>query len=208
MERQVEKIMKILNLYSGIGGNRKLWGDEHEIVAIENDPKIAEIYQEFFPRDKVIVIDAHQYLLDHFKEFDFIWSSPPCPTHSDIRRCGVHKGQYKAVYPAMELYQEIILLKHFGTSKWVIENVKPYYEPLIAGQVLERHLFWSNFVIREVNIKDDRIHDNIKGTSTIYEFNLDKFKGIEKRNLLRNMVNPELGLFIFQESFREYKTLF
>ncbi|GAF94116.1 unnamed protein product, partial [marine sediment metagenome] len=91
--------MKILNLYAGIGGNRKLWtpnGDEHEITAVEHDPKIAEIYQDFFPNDKVVVGDAHQYLLEHYKEFDFIWSSPPCPTHSDIRRCGVHAGQYEA----------------------------------------------------------------------------------------------------------------
>lgn len=34
--------MKILNLYCGIGGNRKLWGDEHEITAVEFEPKIAE----------------------------------------------------------------------------------------------------------------------------------------------------------------------
>lgn len=46
--------MKILNLYAGIGGNRKLWGDEHEIVAVENEPAIAKIYQDFFPNDKVI----------------------------------------------------------------------------------------------------------------------------------------------------------
>ena len=31
--------MKILNLYSGIGGNRKLWGDEHEVTAVENVPE-------------------------------------------------------------------------------------------------------------------------------------------------------------------------
>ena len=55
--------MKILNLYAGIGGNRKLWGDTHEITAVELDPKIAKIYQDFFPKDKVIVADAHQYLL-------------------------------------------------------------------------------------------------------------------------------------------------
>lgn len=64
--------MKILNLYAGIGGNRKLWGDDHEITAVENVPEIAKIYQDFFPNDKVIVADAHQYLLDHFKEFNFI----------------------------------------------------------------------------------------------------------------------------------------
>lgn len=39
--------MKILNLYAGIGGNRKFWGDEHEITAVEAVPEIAEIYQDF-----------------------------------------------------------------------------------------------------------------------------------------------------------------
>lgn len=60
--------MKILNLYAGIGGNRKLWGDSHEITAVEIDPEIAKIYHDFFPQDKVIVADAHQYLLDHFQD--------------------------------------------------------------------------------------------------------------------------------------------
>lgn len=69
--------VKILNLYAGIGGNRKLWGDTHEITAVEYKPEIAKIYQDHFPNDTVIVTDAHQYLLDHFDEFDFIWSSPP-----------------------------------------------------------------------------------------------------------------------------------
>ena len=59
--------MKILNLYAGIGGNRKLWGEEHEITAIENVQEIADIYQEFFPNDRVIVTDAHDYLLKHFE---------------------------------------------------------------------------------------------------------------------------------------------
>jgi len=58
--------MRILNLYAGIGGNRKLWTDV-EVTAVEMNPKIAAIYQDFFPNDKVIVADAHQYLLDHFK---------------------------------------------------------------------------------------------------------------------------------------------
>ena len=40
--------MKILNLYAGIGGNRKLWGNEHEITAVEINPKIAEAYKTFF----------------------------------------------------------------------------------------------------------------------------------------------------------------
>lgn len=73
--------MKILNLYAGVGGNRKLWGDEHEVTAVENEQYIADVYKELHPNDKVVVADAHQYLLDHYKEFDFIWASPPCPSH-------------------------------------------------------------------------------------------------------------------------------
>src|SRR4030042_1828158 len=124
--------MKILNLYAGIGGNRKLWGDDHEITAIENVPEIAKIYQDFFPKDKVIVTDAHQYLLEHFEGYDFIWSSPPCPTHSQIRynigfRANRKYRKVKAIYPDMDLYQEIILLKSYYSGKWVVENTIPYY---------------------------------------------------------------------------------
>lgn len=35
--------MKILNLYAGIGGNRKLWGNEHDITAVELRPEIAAL---------------------------------------------------------------------------------------------------------------------------------------------------------------------
>ena len=77
--------MKVLNLYAGIGGNRKLWNGV-DCTAVEIEPKIAKIYSDFFPKDKVIVGDAHQYLLEHYDDgWDFIWSSPPCPTHSITR---------------------------------------------------------------------------------------------------------------------------
>lgn len=188
--------MKILNLYAGIGGNRKLWGDDHEITAVEHKQEIADVYHDYFPKDKIVVADAHQYLLDHYKEFDFIWSSPPCPSHSDIRRCGVHKGQYEAIYPDMELYKEVILLQHFGKGKWVVENVVPYYEPLIKGQLIERHLFWSNFMIRHFKGEKNRIHNDIVGSTSVYGFDLTKYDVKEKRKLLRNMVDPEVGKHI------------
>ena len=54
--------MKILNLYAGIGGNRKLWGNEHKVTAVEFDPDIAKMYQDLYPDDIVIVGDAHEYL--------------------------------------------------------------------------------------------------------------------------------------------------
>ena len=103
--------MKILNLYAGIGGNRKLWPEGHEVTAVELNPEIAAIYQSFFPKDKVVVADAHQFLLEHYKEFDFIWSSPPCPTHTITNHFLNAQGIVR--YPEMTLYQEIIFLKTF-----------------------------------------------------------------------------------------------
>lgn len=194
--------MKILNLYAGIGGNRKLWGDDHEITAVENVPEIAKIYQDFFPKDKVIVADAHQYLLEHFAEFDFIWSSPPCQSHSSFRHniCVRYRGT-EAVYPDMTLYEEIIFLKHHAKGKWVVENVKPYYEALIPGKLLQRHIFWSNFEIPEKTFSKDNIRTaQIPDLQEIYGFDLEKYKLKNKRQILRNCVSPELGLHILLAS--------
>lgn len=124
--------MKILNLYSGIGGNRKLWGNEQEVDAVEYNSIIAKIYEDHFPNDNVFIEDAHEYLLDYYENYDFIWSSPPCPSHSKLRYMNKVK-----MYPDMALYQEILFLKHFFKGKWVVENVIPYYEPLIKPTVEE-----------------------------------------------------------------------
>lgn len=191
--------MRILNLYAGIGGNRKLWSDEHEITAVEHDEATAEVYSKYFPNDKMIIADAHQYLLDHYKDFDFIWASPPCPSHSDIRRCGVHSGQVNAIYPEMSLYQEIILLKHFApkSQKWIIENVVPYYEPLIIpDKKLHRHLYWANFRIGNFEVSNNRKHNDIQGYSEVYGFSVKESNIKNKRKVLRNMVDPELGEYI------------
>ena len=199
--------MKVLNLYAGIGGNRKLWEDV-EVTAVENNPQIAVIYQDYYPDDKVIVEEAHEYLLEHYKEFDFIWSSPPCPTHSDIRRCSVHAGKIFAVYPDMQLYEEIIFLKHFAPlqSTWVVENVKGYYEPLIKPHFAGRHYFWSNFHITSFGKESQVIHNEIVGTDVIYGFDLNKYDFEDKRKLLRNCVNPKLGLHVFNCAFRGKQT--
>jgi len=203
--------MKILNLYAGIGGNRKLWGDEHEITAIENDFNIAEIYQIFFPKDKVIVCDAHDYLLRHFKEFDFIWSSPPCQSHSSFRKniCVRFRGT-EPVYPDIKLYEEILFLKHHATCPFVVENVKPYYEPLIKPtQILDRHCFWSNFEILPKEFKKDNIRTaQIPQLQKKYGFDLKDFKLKNKRQILRNCVEPEIGLHILKEALKEPNKLF
>lgn len=199
--------MKILNLYAGIGGNRKLWGDEYHITAVEHDSKVAEIYQDFYPDDTVVIGDAHQYLIDNYRNFDFIWSSPPCPTHSDVRRCGVQAGNVKAVYPDMCLYQEIILLQNFYDGGYCVENVVPYYKPLIPAQKRERHLFWANFYIPEM-IKEIAKHDmNVTQQQKVLDMDISKYKGIDKRKVLRNCVLPSVGLAILNSYINQQPKL-
>ena len=130
------KKIKVLNLYACLGGNRYKWDEvaDIEVTAVELDPVLAKLYQERFPNDKVIVADAHQYLLDHFKEFDFIWSSPPCPTHSKVRVSQKSRSNFEYKFPDMKLYQEVIFLQHFFKGYYCIENVIPYYTPLIPAK--------------------------------------------------------------------------
>jgi DNA (cytosine-5)-methyltransferase 1 len=196
--------MKILNLYSGIGGNRRLWGDDHEVTAIEYSDEIANVYQEFFPKDEVIVTDAHEYLLKNYQDYDFIWSSPPCPSHSRMRYTCTKSEQktrskLPVVYPDMTLYQEIILLEKYHTGLWVVENVIPYYQPLIPGKKIGRHLIWSNFNIPSFNKKTKSIRGNsIKELQDDRGFDLSPFKlNFRKDTILLNCVDSELALHIF-----------
>ena len=202
--------MKILNLYAGIGGNRKLWGNDLEITAVEWDASIAEIYKDLYPNDNVIVGDAHQYLLDHYSEYDFIWASPPCPTHSVTNFFLNPQGIVR--YPDMGLYQEIILLQNFFKGKYVIENVKSYYDPLIKPQESGRHYFWANFRIPFLKIEKQIGRMNGKGQNVARANNLDKlgfdlskYEHPDKDKLLRNCVAPEIGLAIFESAMNIYK---
>jgi DNA (cytosine-5)-methyltransferase 1 len=191
--------MKVLNLYAGLGGNRKLWKDV-EVTAVENNESIAKFYKDHFPGDIVIIADAHQYLLEHYSEFDFIWSSINCPSHSRARFwASVSNKRYKPIFPDMKLYEEILFLKHYFKGLWVVENVNPFYEPLINPSVkIGRHLFWSNFYIKQINVKEACINrGNITEWQELHGFDISGYKFTSRRDkILRNCVNPELGLHI------------
>jgi len=200
--------MKILNLYSGIGGNRALWGDEHEITAVEYKQEIADIYKDLYPKDKVIVADAHKYLLEHYEEFDFIWSSPPCPSHSRMRLlCNVQEGKEKK-FPDMQLYEEILFLKHFFKGQWVVENVISYYEPLIKPFVVGNHYYWSNNILSNVKEASRMIirktdDELIKDKEKRFGYDLSKYD-VSKRlkvKMLNNMVEPCTAKNIFDNIF-------
>lgn len=186
--------MKILNLYAGLGGNRRLWECEH-VTAVENDSQIAAAYQDFFPSDTVIIADAHTYLEQHYCEYDFIWSSPPCPTHGQYRyNVGFLGKGHKAVYPDMKLYEEIIFLKHYFGGMWCVENVMSYYEPLITPKKLGRHFVWSNLNITPTQTR--AAHIRTKNKISDFALDLSKYQIPNKRQSLRNCVDPELGLHI------------
>ena len=189
--------MKILNLYSGIGGNRHLWGNEHEITAVEIDKNISNIYKEKFPHDKIVNTDAHSYLLYHYEEYDFIWSSPPCPSHSRI--C---YSQKEKKFADMSLYEEIILLESWFKGKYVVENVIPYYEYLIKPTtIIGRHPYWTNFEVSHLEVKNiDIARSNADELSEYLGIPKPKYKS---RLLLRNSVEPKIGLHLFNESQKE-----
>lgn len=196
--------MKVLNLYAGLGGNRKLW-ESVEVTAVEMDPKIARIYSELYPQDTLIIGDAHQYLLDHYKEFDVTWSSPPCQPHTKMNKFTRHN---MVRYMDGRLYEEIIFLKTYFKGKWVVENVIPYYEPMCNPVKIGRHLFWSNFYIPEFN--EPKQPKNFINEATVsgskmmkewlgihYEGNIYYGSNHCPAQVLRNCVHPLTGLHVF-----------
>lgn len=211
---------KILNLYACLGGNRYKWDEvakqaeiELEVTAVELDPELARMYQERFSNDKVIVADAHQYLLDHYKEFDFIWSSPPCPTHSKARFAVANNYDTNtdAVYPDMKLYQEIIFLQNYFKGTYVVENVIPYYQPLISAKKRGRHLYWNNFNLpnelttRKVNIGLGV--DEVGKLCKFHDYDFRLYKGSQRIDkIARNLVDYEAGRTILETALGIFKS--
>ncbi|AFH22993.1 hypothetical protein OSG_eHP40_00130 [environmental Halophage eHP-40] len=206
--------LKILNLYAGIGGNRRLW-DNVNVTAVENDPDIAAVYRDHFPDDTVIEGDAHEYLINHLSEFDFIWSSPPCPTHGQME--AVNHAQHGARYPDMDLYQEIIILKNraeYHGFNYCVENVVSYYDPLIEPQKQDRHYYWSDVNIPAVETptlrkrgSENRDSRPDVGSAFSYKrhekvlgFDLSSYdiSQSKKEKMLKNCVQPEEGKAILE----------
>lgn len=201
---EVNSQWKVLNLYAGIGGNRKLWNAN--VTAVERQEDIAAIYQAQHPNDTVIIGDAHEFLTANYDGFDFIWSSPPCQSHSKMDRAN---SRNKPRYADLRLYEEIIFLQTYHKGKWVVENVKPYYEPLITPTVkIGRHLFWSNFqfTARDIPRPAGFIASNGQATANdlkawlglTYEGNIYYANNHCPAQVLRNCVHPMIGAQIFQ----------
>lgn len=205
--------MRILNLYAGIGGNRKLWPDEHHVTAVEYSSDVVPVYERLYPEDRVHETDAHTYLMNHVNDFDFIWSSPPCQSHTQMVKATRHRSQLSR-YPDMRLYEEIVFLQHRCEGKWVVENVEPYYGAMrpdgVFMQQVGRHIFWSNFQIyaEDVPTPDGFIYTaDLPGQKV-----MEEWLGIELGTtvylgdnhcpvqILRNAVHPEMGLQVLESA--------
>ena len=193
--------MKILNLFAGIGGNRLLWDDVLpgvKVTAVEFDPEIAKSYSKRFPNDDVIVGDAWDYAAKNYLDFDFIWASPPCQNHSRLNVANNIRNDRAKILPDFRLYELIVYLKFFCKKPFVVENVVPFYEPLVKPNVnLGRHYFWSNFYIpKQYFEKSTKLIKDIV-ISDFTDFDLSLFKNIKnKRQVIRNQVDSSLGKYI------------
>ena len=210
-------VYEILNLYACLGGNRYLWdevakeaGITIKVTAIELDEELARMYQERFPNDTVIVSDAHEYLIKNYKKFNAVWSSPPCPSHSRPRfwNSSNYDTTTEAIYPDMKLYEEIIFLDNYFKGKYIVENVIPFYEPLVPAKKRGRHLYWTNFNLpgdlgeRKYRIsgnKDNPNSDELKKLCKFHKIDLSSYKGEQSKiKIARNLVDYEAGKTIFQ----------
>jgi DNA (cytosine-5)-methyltransferase 1 len=113
----------------------------------------------------------------------------------------------------MKLYEEIIFLQHFFKGKWVVENVKPFYETLIKPTSTSgRHIFWSNvnFNVDEekspkgfINKSNNKGKEDLMSWLDIYYEEKLYYQGNHcPCQVLRNCVHPKVGNHIMTEILR------
>ena len=102
----------------------------------------------------------------------------------------------------MRLYQEIIFLDTHFKGKYVVENVIPYYEPLIHAKKRGRHLYWTNFLLP--SILSTRKSNFMEGEREVekweifHEIKVSEYKGTQRKDkIARNLVDYEAGKTIF-----------
>jgi DNA (cytosine-5)-methyltransferase 1 len=198
---------KVLILYAGLGGESDLWDDNvFDITHVELNSEIAGVLASRKPKREVIVADAHQFLLDHYKEYGFIWSSPPCQKHSKMNKFTRHN---MVRYIDGKLFEEIIFLENYFKGKWVVENVVPYYKVYGNPVKIGRHLFWSNFEITPLLNPPTSPKDMMNLATVAKKKIMMDWLGIHyDKNIyydgnhcpvqiLRNCVHPVLGQHVF-----------
>lgn len=175
--------MKALDLFCGLGG----WSDGlamegFEVLGVEIEPKIAELYKH-----KVIVVDVRDLDGKDFKGYDLIVGSPPCreftqlPDHS-ITKKGVARAWVNPKNPKEGLknvHAFLKIVKEGHPRFWLMENVSGLCSHIHINPTLETHLsysekgfkamkrcFWGQFppflIFRGTTIGKERIGSKIK----------------------------------------------
>ena len=99
-------------------------------------------------------------------------------------------------------------MKTYFKGGWIVENVKPYYAPLIPPtKVIGRHYFWANFDFEAEDIaRPDNFINNgtLKGREDLQNwldihFEEKLYYGTNHcpAQVLRNCVHPIIGKQIF-----------
>jgi len=114
------------------------------------------------------------------------------------------------MFPDMKLYAEILFLDKWFKGKYVVENVIPYYEPLIAGKKRGRHLYWTNFNLptnlneRKGGIMEGK--NEVDKWCEFHDYNFKKYKGTQRTDkIARNLVDYEVGKTILDVALGIYK---
>lgn len=198
-------------------------GGGHKITAVESDEDIAAIYQAQFPGDEMVVGDALEFVEKHLTEFDFIWASPPCQTHSVLNiPTHAQTNRLPHIPDDKSLYGLIRWLKKWidPNQLFIVENVKDYLGYLIQpNSMLARHPVWSNFPIPKKHfnrLKDmdhkswkqlcewHKIDQKLIPKTLSWEKNHDK-----RRTILRNCVDYKIGKYILDCAVKpKQRTLF
>lgn len=201
-------MLKILDLFCGIGGVARGFHDylqEHQIkylyVAIDIDKDVLKAHRALNPLSNVILRDAYSFTIDELETYDFVWASPPCETHSIA---GIWTRKRK-VSPDFRLY-ELINKLNDANIPFVVENVKPYYNPPIKPtSKANRHRLWSNLSISPIKIDlppFEKIKNTVKSLCEYHDLPIEIAKIIpsrKRRDALRDMVHHEIAYEIAKQ---------
>ena len=89
----------------------------------------------------------------------------------------------------MKLYQEIIFLEYYYKGKWIVENVIPFYEPIIPAKKRGS----------ERKVKISAVNEEVERMSKFHDYDFKQYKGKQRLDkIARNLVDYEAGRTIFE----------
>jgi DNA (cytosine-5)-methyltransferase 1 len=108
----------------------------------------------------------------------------------------------------MILYEEIIFLNKFFKGKYCVENVIPYYKPLIPAQKRGRHLYWTNFILPDIlstrKVRTCSGKNEVKTLCKFHDYDFYTYKGKQsKRKIARNLVDYVAGKTILEAALKD-----